>query len=47
VKVTEIKSGVPVLDFEGRWGLTAATGGAVQWTDVLNARIDVPMIEPL
>jgi hypothetical protein len=47
VKVTEIKSGVPVLDFEGRWGLTAATGGAVQWTDVFNVRIDVPMIEPL
>ena len=46
VKVTQITSGVPVLDFEGRWGLTAATGGAVQHTEVLAARIDAPMIDP-
>jgi len=47
VKVAEIKSGIPTLDFEGRWGITAATGGAVQHSEVLTARIDVPMIEPL
>lgn len=47
VKVAEIQSGVPVLDFEGRWGITAATGGAVQFSEVLAARIDVPMIDPL
>jgi hypothetical protein len=47
VKVTEIKSGKPVLDFQGRWGITAATGGAVQYTEVFRVRIDSPMIEPL
>jgi hypothetical protein len=47
VKVAEIQSGKPVLNFDGRWGITAATGGAVQHTEVLSARIDVPMIDPL
>jgi hypothetical protein len=46
VKVTEIKSGVPLLDFEGRWGFTGGTGGAVQSAEVFTARIESPMIEP-
>jgi len=48
VKVLEVKfPDTKAIDFEGRWGLTAATGGSVQHTDVLAARIDVPMIDPL
>lgn len=47
VKVAEIKSGPPVLNFSGRWGISGATGGAVQFTEVRRARIDVPMIDPL
>jgi hypothetical protein len=50
VKVIEAKfdaAKVKVLDFQGRWGLAAATGGAVQFTDVARARIDSPMIDPL
>jgi hypothetical protein len=47
VKVAEVKSGVKTLNFSGRWGISGATGGAVQHTEVLNARIDVPMIDPL
>jgi hypothetical protein len=50
VKVIEAKfdpAKVKILDFEGRWGLAAATGGAVQYTDVFRARVDVPMIDPL
>jgi hypothetical protein len=45
VKVAEIQSGKPVLDFEGRWGITAATGGAVQITEVFRARVDVPKLD--
>jgi hypothetical protein len=47
VKAAEIKSGPPVLNFSGRWGISGATGGAVQFTEVRRARIDVPMIDPL
>jgi hypothetical protein len=48
VKVLEVKfPNSKAIDFEGRWGLSAATGGAVQHTDVLAARIDAPMIDPL
>jgi hypothetical protein len=50
VKVVEAKfdpAKVKILDFEGRWGLAAATGGAVQYTDIFRARVDVPMIDPL
>jgi hypothetical protein len=46
VKVLEVKSGIPVLDFEGRWGVTATTGGAVQITEVFAARIEAPMVAP-
>jgi hypothetical protein len=37
---------VKILDFTGRWGLAAATGGAVQSVDISHAKIDVPMIDP-
>lgn len=44
VKVSEVVLGVPILDFEGRFGMTAATGGAVMQVDVAYTRIEVPMI---
>jgi hypothetical protein len=47
VKVLEVKFPSSPINFEGRWGLTAATGGATQYSEVLRARIDSPMIEPL
>lgn len=48
VKVLEVKFPTTgAIDFEGRWGFSAATGGAVQHSEVLTARIDVPMIDPL
>lgn len=47
VKVLEVKFPKNPIDFEGRWGFTAATGGAVQSTDIKYARIDSPMIDPL
>jgi hypothetical protein len=46
VKVLEVKSGIPVLDFEGRWGLASATATATQHTEVLAARIEAPAIAP-
>jgi hypothetical protein len=48
VKVNEAKfdpAKVKLLSFEGRWGMAAATGGAVQHTDIARARIEVPMVE--
>jgi hypothetical protein len=47
VKVVEVKFPSSPINFQGRWGLTAATGGATQYTEVTRARIDSPMIEPL
>lgn len=47
VKVLEVKFPSNPIDFEGRWGLTAATGGAAQYSEVTHARIDSPMIEPI
>jgi hypothetical protein len=50
VKVIEAKfdpAKVKILDFEGRWGLAAATGGAVQFSEITRCRIDAPMIDPL
>lgn len=44
VKVLEQAIGVPVLDFAGRFGMTAATGGAVMQVDVAYTRIEVPMV---
>jgi hypothetical protein len=46
VKVVEAKIGIPILNFEGRFGLTAATGGAVQAVEIFYTRIEVPMVEP-
>jgi hypothetical protein len=36
-----------LIGFEGRFGMTAATGGATQITEVAAIRIDAPMIAPL
>jgi len=50
VKVIEAKfdpAKVKLTNFEGRWGMSAATGGAVQHTEIARARIDSPMIDPL
>jgi len=47
VKVLEAKFPMSPINFTGRWGFAAATGGAVQHSEVLNARIDSPMIDPL
>jgi len=47
VKVLEVKFPSSPIGFEGRWGLTGATGGATQYTEVTRARIDSPMIEPI
>jgi Bacterial lectin len=44
VKVLEQKIGVPILDFDGRFGMTAATGGAVMQVDVAYTRIEVPAV---
>lgn len=48
VKVIEAKfdpAKVKILDFEGRWGMAAATGGAVQYVDISRARIESPMVD--
>jgi hypothetical protein len=34
------------IDFAGRFGLTATTGGYMQHVDVAAVRIDAPMIAP-
>jgi hypothetical protein len=52
VKVLEVKfpDQDPVknlIGFEGRWGLTAATGGLNMRAEIARARIDSPMIDPL
>jgi hypothetical protein len=47
VKVLEVKFPSSPINFEGRWGLTGATGGATQYTEVTRARIDSPMVEPI
>jgi len=45
-KVAEITfaTGAPAMNFKGRFGLTAATGGATQGTYIRQVRIDSPMI---
>jgi hypothetical protein len=45
-KVLEQKIGVPVLNFEGRLGLTAATGGLNHTVEVTYTKIEVPMTGP-
>jgi hypothetical protein len=52
VKVLETKfpDADPVknlIDFEGRWGITAATGGLNVIVEVSHARVDSPVIPPL
>jgi hypothetical protein len=49
VKVLEVKiaPALKPIGFQGHWGLTAATGGAFQITEIAAARIDSPMIAPL
>jgi hypothetical protein len=44
VKVLEQKIGIPILDFEGRFGLTGGTGAAVMQVDVGHTLIAVPML---
>jgi hypothetical protein len=46
VKVLQVKMARNPVDFEGRFGLTAATGAAVQTVEVARARVESPMIEP-
>jgi len=48
VKVLEVKidPALKPIGFQGHWGLTAATGGAFQTTEIAAARIDSPVIEP-
>jgi hypothetical protein len=46
VKVLQAKFPKSPIDFEGRWGLTAGTGSAVQTVDVATVRVESPMIEP-
>jgi hypothetical protein len=46
VKILEVKfPDGKATDFEGRWGLTAATGGAFQTVEVARARVESPMVE--
>jgi hypothetical protein len=48
VKVLEQKIGASLgaIDFEGRFGMSAATGGAYIHTDIATVRVDSPMIDP-
>jgi len=47
VKVLEAQIGIPILNFEGRFGLTGGTGAAVMRIDVAYTRIEAPMVGPL
>jgi hypothetical protein len=33
------------IDFDGRWGITGTTGGPVQHSEVIRARVDVPALD--
>jgi hypothetical protein len=46
VKVLQVKMARNPVDFEGRFGLTAATGGALQTVEVARVRVESPMVEP-
>jgi hypothetical protein len=48
VKVLEVKinPALKAIDYEGRFGLHAATGGAFQITEVAAVRIESPIVEP-
>jgi hypothetical protein len=46
-KILEVKfPDHKAIDFEGRWGLTAATGSGFQTVEVATARVESPMVEP-
>jgi Bacterial lectin len=46
VEVLKVTFARNPIDFEGRFGLTAATGGAVEHVDVARVRVEAPMIPP-
>jgi hypothetical protein len=46
VEVLKVKFPKNPIDFEGRFGLTATTGGSVQHVDITAVRIEAPMIAP-
>jgi hypothetical protein len=47
VKVLEVKfPNNKAINFEGRFGLTAATGGAVQFAEIAAVRVESPMVDP-
>jgi hypothetical protein len=46
VKVLQVKMARNPIDFAGRFGLTAATGGTVQTVEVARVHVESPMIEP-
>jgi hypothetical protein len=47
VKVLEVKfPNSNAINFQGRFGMTAATGGAVQFTEIAAARVESPMVDP-
>jgi hypothetical protein len=46
VEVLKVKFARSPIDFAGRFGLTATTGGYMQHVDVAAVRIDAPMIAP-
>jgi hypothetical protein len=46
VKVLEAKGVKNGINFEGRFGLSAATGGAFQFTEIARVQVDSPMIDP-
>src|SRR5262249_16185229 len=47
VKVLEVKfPNNNAIKFEGRFGLTAATGGAFQHTEIAAVQVESPMVDP-
>jgi Bacterial lectin len=46
VKVLEVQGIKDAINFEGRFGLAAGTGGLMQHAEVAAVRIDSPMVEP-
>jgi hypothetical protein len=47
VKALEVKfPNAKHIDFEGRWGMSAATGAAVQHVEVAALRVEAPAVGP-
>lgn len=47
VRILEVKfPDTKAIDFAGRWGITAGTGGGFQTVEVAKARVETPMVEP-